>query len=419
MKKRIIITLILIFSLISKAEDLELDSLPLKEYISMISSDLKIAFVISEDIDQNFTLMLPKQLDESEHLKILVQVLKQNNLTIKSHGSFFVISKKKEESEQNKVLQFITLKHTDYDSVKSFFLNLDTIKHSYIANNKTIAFFATPDELKRISTLIKTVDIEPEQLKLKVSIVDTNVNKLREFGSNLQTTFTDSSNFYFNLLAYPFEIKSELTNIQSNNLTSYFKFLNQNDISNLISSPTITIFDNVPTSISAVKNIPVRSGTTTQKDNTTTSTETISYRDVGLVLNINPKIYKKFAYLDMEIINETLTTATDTPTTAKNTIRQRIKLLKNKTYVLTGINQKQNFKSISRVPLLSDLPLVDWLFKMEENENIDSNLTIILQLVDDEYIETKNNIDVSIFKKESKNELSEHQKRVNKILGVK
>lgn len=97
MKKIIITILISIQILLSNGLN-DLDSIPLKEYISMISYDLNMTFVISYEIDENFTLMIPKELSNDDYLKILLTVLNKNNLIIEPMGTFFVISRKEDDS---------------------------------------------------------------------------------------------------------------------------------------------------------------------------------------------------------------------------------------------------------------------------------------------------------------------------------
>ncbi len=78
------------------------DSITIKEYLSMISNDLEMTFVLNDDIDESFNLMIPQEIPLADHLKILVQVLKEHNLTIKPVSSFFVISKIKSEDDEKK-----------------------------------------------------------------------------------------------------------------------------------------------------------------------------------------------------------------------------------------------------------------------------------------------------------------------------
>ena len=424
MKKIIILMVMVVFFQTISANDIyDVDELPIKEYISMISNDLDMTIVLSDDIEENFTLMIPfdSNLTNGDHLKILIQILKKNHLNIFPHGNFFFISKDNEEDENKKVLQFIELKNVDYETVKPLFTTVSNVNHSYIASNKTIAFKSSKNEFIRISKLIEKLDKSPNQLKLKVTIIDTNLDKLKDYGTELKqlNTFTNNNNFFFNLLAYPFTVSSEVDKEQSSQLHSFIKFMDTNTISKLLSSPTVSLFDNKLSRFDVVKNIPYIQGTTTTKDGNTSSITSYSYKDVGLKLSVLPRIYNNNVYLDLEITSESIIDKGDKPTTSKSYIKQTIHLKKNKIFALTGINQTQNYNTLKSMPYLSDIPFLGWLFKTDNKNIINSNLTIFLQLIDNENLKVNDNEFVVEFPKlEKVKELTEHQKRVNEILGL-
>jgi general secretion pathway protein D len=395
----------------------------------MISNDLNMPIVISDEINEDFTLMIPYDsgLTNSDYLRILVQVLKENNLSINSYDKFFLITRDEDENNVKRVLNFIKLKNIDFDTLKPIFNTANNLNPSYIAVDKTIVFNATPKEYKRISTLIATLDKKPKQLKLRVTIIDTNLDKLKDYGFQLKglATFTDTHNYFFNLLAYPFTVTSEVSETKSKQLHSFIKFMDSNSISKLITSPTISLFDNKKSKFNLVKNIPYISGTTTTENNNTTSITSYSYKDVGLKLSVLPKIYDNNVYLDLEFTNESIIDNSDSkPITSKSSITQTISIQKGKIFVLTGFNQKQNYSNIDSTPFLSDVPFLGWLFKLDNNTSNTSNVTIFLEIIDNDNVYIKNDvvhIDLPKFNEINEDKLTneqKHQQRLNDIFGV-
>jgi general secretion pathway protein D len=426
--KKLLILIILVFSILIKADEIEeVDSLPLKEYISMISNDLDMTIVLSDDIQENFTLMVPHDsgLTNSDYLKILVQILKKNDLMIEPFKSFFLISKNKKDDEQNKELNFIVLNNVDYETIKPLFNTIKDINHSYISSNKTIAFNSTKKQYIRLSKLIQQLDKVPNQLKLKVTIVDTNLDKLKDYGTELKqiSTFTSSHNLFFNLLAYPFTVNSEVSKIKSSQLHSFIKFMDTNKLSKIKSATTLSLFDNRLTRFDIVDNIPYKTGETTTKDGNTSSISQTSYKDVGLKLRILPRIYSNNTYLDIKLTSEKLTENSETPTTSKNYIEQTITMKKDKIFVLTGINQNRSYYTLNSTPFLSEVPFLGWLFKTDNKNKITSNLTIFLELIgsEDIYLKEKETIIHLPDLNHKVIELTSQQKyhkRVNEILGI-
>ncbi len=420
MKKILIILLVFIKILLAN------DTLPVKEYISMISNDLDMTIVISDEIEEDFTLMLPidSNLTNGDHLKILIQVLKHNKLTITPFEKFFMITKDDDEDKQKKELQFVVLKNVDYETIKPIFQTVKGVNHSYISSNKTIAFNSTKKQFVKIAKLIQQLDRLPKQLKLIVTILDTNLDKLKDYGLELKqlNTFTPDTNYFFNLLAYPFTVETTVSETKTNQLHSFIRFMDTNKLTKVKSSPMITLFDNKETRFDVVNNISYINGTTTTKDGNTSSITNYSYRDVGFKLKVLPRIYTHNTYLDIELTVENLLDKSERPTTSKNYLKQTITMKKNKIYALTGINQSRNYNTLNGMPFLKDIPFLGWLFKTDNTNNVDSNLTIFLELVEDKRISVENDeIKIELPKPNLNKALSdenEHQKRVNEILGL-
>jgi len=424
--KKIVIAIVLVFFQLINANELieNIDELPIKEYISMISNDLDMTIVLSDDIEENFTLMIPynANLTNGNYLKILVQILKKNNLTIEPFDGFFLISKDDNEKEAKKELQFIVLKNVDYETIKPLFTTVKDVNHSYISSNKTIAFNATQKDFVRIAKLIQQLDKVPKQLKLKVTIVDTNLDKLKDYGLELKqlNTYLETSNYFINLLAYPFTVTSEVSETKTSQLHSFIRFMDTNKLSTIKSSTTLSLFDNRQTRFDIVDNIPYKTGTTTTNDGNTSSITQTTYKDIGLKLKILPRIYLNNIYLDIDLTSEKLTENSETPTTSKNYLQQTITMKKDKIFVLTGINQNRNYHTLNSTPFLSDIPFLGWIFKLDNKNKVTSNLTIFLELIDDKNVLIKDNEIVIDLPKPDLNKkvLSEHDKRVNQILNI-
>ena len=249
----------------------------------MISNDLDMIIVISPKIEKEFTILIPDEIDDNTHLKILVQILDKNNLKIDNYDTFFLITKKEKTKKNKKNIYYIKLKNIDYDNIKPFFSKTLNFKHSYISSSKTIIFKSTKDEYLKILEIMKNIDYFPKQLKLRMTIINTNLDKLKERAFELKQTImlTDTYSYFFNLLAYPFTVTSTLSKNKSKNLNAFIKFMNTNKFSNLVSSPLITLYDNKITKFDVVKNIPYQTSSTKTNSLTQISNISYSYKDVG------------------------------------------------------------------------------------------------------------------------------------------
>ena len=397
----------------------------LKDFVSIIATSLNITIVIDNDVNNQLSIFVSDDLKPDSYLKILAEILNENELTIKSFNSFYLITKVKKEDEINtelelKQLRAIQLKNIDFDYIKDIFTVYKDIEFSYIKTSKLILINSLQGDFQKINEIITNTDKTPDQLKLKITILDTNLNKIKEYGSEItqNINLNPSSNFFFNLLAYPFSVNSQVNTNQKSNFNSFIKFLNQNKITELVASPTLTLLDSKEVVFNVVKNIPYLSGSTTVEDTNSKTTNSYTYKDIGLKISITPKIFDDNVFLDLELTTESILDNSQTPTTSKSFINQSFTMTKNKLFVLTGINQTQKYNDLQSTPFLSDIPLLGWFFKSDKNNLTSSNLTIVFELInEDDY--TNNNFNVVVPLDNKKSQALEHQKRVSEILGYK
>ena len=416
--KRIILVLLLTKALLFSSD------IYLKDFVNIISTSLNITIVIDNDVNNQLSIFVADDLNKDSYLKILAEILNENELTIKSFNNFYLITrvKKNEEIETQielKELRTIQLSNIDFDYIKDLFTVYKDIEFTYIKTSKLIIINSLLNDFNKINHVITNADRSPNQIKLKITILDTNLNKIKEYGSEIVQNFNldPSSNFFFNLLAYPFSVNSQVNTNDKSNFNSFIKLLNQNKITELVASPTLTLLDSKQVVFNVVKNIPYLSGSTTVEDTNSKTTNSYTYKDIGLKISITPKIFNENIFLDLELTTESILDNSQTPTTSKSFVNQSFTMNKNKLFVLTGINQTQKYNDLQSTPFLSDIPLLGWLFKSDKDNYSISNLTIVFELInEDEYTNNDFNVVVPVALKSNKD--LEHQKRVNEILGV-
>ena len=395
----------------------------LKDFVNVISTSLNITIVIDNEVNNQLSIFVADDLKKDSYLKILAEILNENELTIKSFNNFYLITKLKKDEEivkdmELKILRTIKLKNIDFDYIKDIFTVQKDIEFTYIKTSKLIIINSIESDFKKIFEIVSNIDNSPNQLKLKITILDTNLNKIKEYGSEItqNINLNSSSNFFFNLLAYPFSVNSQVNTTDKSNFNSFIKLLNQNKITELVASPTLTLLDSKEVVFNVVKNIPYLSGSTTVDDTNTKTTNSYTYKDIGLKISITPKIFDDSVFLDLDLTTESILDNTTTPTTSKSFINQSFTMTKNKLFVLTGINQTQKYNDLQTTPYLSDIPVLGWFFKTDEDEFTNSNLTIVFELInEDEYTNNDFNVVVPVDFKSDKD--LEHEKRVNQILG--
>jgi general secretion pathway protein D len=359
---------------------------PLSDFVKIISTENNATVLINDEIKKDFTLIINDSINKQTYSLIFNDILDQNNLSFIKKNNYYTIIKK--DTIKNTV-RSIQLKYLTFEDLKEFFTLFNNIKFKYIKNTKTLFFRSSIDDYNLISNYIRFNDKLPKQYKLKITILETNINKLKQLGSEFiyNNLVPSSANIFYNLIAYPFNAVTSIPTTETNrdNLNIMLKYLNSNGVTSFLTTPIINIFDNKQTSLKTVQNIPYETSTTVYDEDKTKQTTSTKYRDVGLQIDIMPKIYNNHVYLDINLINETLISSIDnkTPITSKIQLKKYIKLDNGSIFFLTGLNQDQNFDNTDNIPFLSDLPILGFLFSNKEQNYKNNNLTIILELIND------------------------------------
>lgn len=377
MKKICLLVLIYINTVLAS----EFIDIPLKEYIKIVSKQQNISIVIDKNIDSNYSIFLSSSLDESVYFDILETILRKNNMILKFNKNHYYIAKKtKRTSLKNKVFsyKFHYLNEEDINGLMSIY----NYKYKYIKSLKSIFIDCSVRDYNKLIKVFNEYDLIPNQKKLKITILDTNLTKLKEYGFNntLNIASSENSSLFFNFLAFPFSSTNILPDLKRSNFTTFIKFMNSKNFTKILSSPTITIFDNKKSLFEVVKNIPYKTGETVSNDTITKTTTSISYKDVGLKLEVLPIINNDQAFLDLTLTIENILDKSDTPVTSKRHFKQYVSLNTNETFILNGINQTETYNDDFKTPFLSDIPYIGWLFKNEMEDIKTSNLTILLEL---------------------------------------
>src|SRR5207302_2076799 len=159
----------------------------------------------------------------------------------------------------------------------------------------------------------------------------------------------------------------------------FFSALNtfaNEDLLNVLSSPSIMTSENkkavinVSTSIPIVTSQQIPIGGTTVPTSTNTSsiigTQSVEYRDAGIILTVTPRIGER-GTVALDIKQEVKDIGTATPPTGSLSITKReaetsVVLLNNQTLVLGGLIKDKLDRTTRGIPWLKDIPILGYLF---------------------------------------------------------
>ena len=388
------ISILILLSIMVKAEQLEVN---LIDFAIFASEANKKNILVDENLRNENVVFI---INDSEDflLEAFEKAVNLKGLELIEHKNFYYVQKSI-ESNFTEIEKYRTIKldFVNFEDIENL-LKVYAIKYEFIKTSKTLLIKSNESEFNSINALIKELDKLPLQLKLKITIIEADITKVKEIGTDSSyLNLANDTNLFFNLITYPFNVTNVIPQNQSKGFYSFLKFLNQDKLVSIHSNPILSLSDNKEIIFDSVSNLPFKTGTTNLEETVSRTMTSVDYKDVGTVIKIKPTIYSSNnVYLDIDINISNIVTNNDMyPITNKKALKQFINLKVGSLYFLTGINKKDFRTTNNAIPFLSDIPFLGNLFKYENKSLEDTNLTIVFELIEDSYLSSlplENNI---------------------------
>jgi general secretion pathway protein D len=183
-------------------------------------------------------------------------------------------------------------------------------------------------------------------------------------------------------------IKGTITvgGVQILNIGLLVRALQTDTSSNILATPTLLTLDNEEAKIVIGQNVPFITGSYAVSAAATTPTpfQTIERKDVGLTLRIKPQI-SEGGTVRLQIFQEVSSVvpasnlSASGVTTNKRAVESTVLVNDGQIVVIGGLIQDEVTDSLSKVPVLGDLPLIGGLFKYNSRERKKTNLMVFLR----------------------------------------
>ncbi|RME87858.1 MAG: type II secretion system protein GspD [Candidatus Hydrogenedentota bacterium] len=279
--------------------------------------------------------------------------------------------------------------------------NIEVVAHK---ESNSIIFIGNEEEWKLVKGLIQKLDTPRDQVLLEVLIVEVTADDVNSFGidwvagngtaqfnsgliaSSNVIDLTPGDNFgnttgVNTLLGFSLGVLEKGTN-------NVLALLNAN-ISRqnfaVISAPQILTLDNQEAEIDVGSDVPVQ---TAQRIGGGTGTDQFTvnqfdYRPTGVKLKFTPQISNKDT-ITLNLLQEvkSISGATEdvtlNPTFQKRSIKTVIRVADNQTIVIGGLVSTKKTKSVRKIPVLGDLPILGYLFKRTSTVIQKTNLLVFI-----------------------------------------
>lgn len=389
--KRILLALVLSLNLLLASEV----KLNLLEFANLASVNSNADILISDDINPNdFYFYTNKQTKIS--ISLFRKAIEVKGLRLVRNSDFYYVENKALDNNGTLTpkakLRYLELKNNTFDDVSKIIksttdsndLNSTASNVEYIKSTNSIVFKANDDDYNDIIDFAQRSDKRLEQVNFKLTILETNLNNAENIGTNLNSladvvTRADF-NYFVNLITMPYTAETNVVRDKKKGFYGVLNLLVKNDVTSVKQSPYLVAKNGTPVYFSSVKNIPYLKNTSTYSNASTTTQNTYDYRDVGLKVSITPTILKDHIDFDLDlVVEDILDETTLTPQTSKKELKSNYSINKGEILVLSGINKETAYEYRNGIPLLKDIPIIQYLFSIKQKVIQKSVITLTIE----------------------------------------
>ena len=389
--KRILLALVLSLNLLLASEV----KLNLLEFANLASVNSNTDILISDDINPNeFYFYTNKGSRVSiSHFRKAIEI---KGLRLVRNSDFYYLENKALDNNGTLTpkakLRYLELKNNTFDDVSKIIksttdsndFNSTSSKVEYIKSTNSVVFKANDDDYNDIIDFAQRSDKRLEQVNFKLTILETNLNNAENIGTNLNSladvvTRADF-NYFVNLITMPYTAETNVVRDKKKGFYGVLNLLVKNDVTSVKQSPYLVAKNGTPVYFSSVKNIPYLKNTSTYSNASTTTQNTYDYRDVGLKVSITPTILKDHIDFDLDlVVEDILDETTLTPQTSKKELKSNYSINKGEILVLSGINKETAYEYRNGIPLLKDIPIIQYLFSIKQKVIQKSVITLTIE----------------------------------------
>ncbi len=348
------------------------------------------------------TIVMVASDDDTARIKSLISVLDVETPRGKEKIHVYYLEHASAE-EMVKVLMELPQKQTTAaKGKKSAPVVSEKVRVTADKATNSLIIMADSEDYVTLEKIIKKIDIPRAMVYIESLIMEVNVNKNFELGTewtvggkttvdNHQTVFGGGYKSDSALTTYSgtvpvlpsglslgmFGESLTIAGVTFPSVSAVVNAYKKDKDVHILSTPQIMTMENETAKIYVGKNVPYQTKSTTTDNDTYNSFE---YKDVGKTLEITPQISKdRMVRLNIALETTSLESTTDNrPTTLKRTVDTTVIVKDNHTVVIGGLIDDSVSATDYKIPCLGDIPGFGMLFNSKARDNEKTNLFIFL-----------------------------------------
>ena len=371
---------------------LELRDVALRAVFDMISRATGVSFVLDKDVraDQRTTIVVRNASPEELIRLVLATNQLEQKIVNETTVLVFPNTPQKLREYRELVVKSFYIANADVRQTANMIRTMVKTRDIFIDEKVNLLVIKdTPDAVRLAERLIAAQDLAEPEVMLQVEVLEMSTTRLLELGIK----FPDSVAWSLvgaagipGVVSLPEWLNrgSELVQLRFTDPLFLVSFLQQDGSTNLLANPRIRVKNKEKARIHIGDRVPVI--TTTAAATGGFVSESVSYLDVGLKLEVEPIIYLEDE-VGIRVGLEVSNIAREIRTVGSNTLTYQIgtrnattmlRLRDGETQILAGLINDQDRSTASRVPGLGDLPVLGRLFSHTRDEAVKTEIVLLI-----------------------------------------
>ncbi len=375
----------------SRPISLELRDVTLRSVFEVLSRTYGINIVLDKDVkaEQRTNIALREAtFEEAVRLVVMTNQLEQK-IASSSTLVVFPNTPAKRREYQDLVVKSFYLANADVKQTANMIRAVVKTRDIFVDEKINLLVIRdTPEAVRMAERLIAAQDLAEPEVMLEVEVLEVSVTRLTELGLKYPDTIALavqgaagvpgvlSLNEFLNF-------NSNLAQVVFPNPAFLLSLKQQDGSTSVLANPRIRVKNREKAKIHIGDRVPVI--TTTAAATGGFVSETVTYLDVGLKLEVEPIIYLedevgiKVALEVSRIVREIRSTSgTLVYQIGTRTASTLLRLRDGETQVLAGLISDEDRRGADRVPGLGELPTLGRLFSSQRDEQLKTQLVLLI-----------------------------------------
>ncbi len=361
---------------------LELRDANIKVVFDALSRATGINFILDKDIkpDTKTTIFIKKMpIADAIQMVLSSSGLQKKDLS-ETTALIYPSNVQKLKEYQDLIIRSFYLNNSSAKQVSAMLKTMLKTKDIFVDDRlNMIVIRDTPEAIRVAEKLIVANDLADPEVMLEIEVLEVSRSRLQELGIQYPSQLSVLGANDLLTLRELNNISSKTVGVSPNPALNFKKTIG--DV-NLLSNPRIRVKNNDKAKILVGDKVPII--TTTSTANVGVS-ESVTYVDVGLKLDVEPRItLDDFVNIKIGLEVSSLGERTVTRngasvftigTRSANTV---LRLKDGETQILAGLILDDERKNASKIPGIGDIPLLGRLFSNQEDKKSKTEIVLVI-----------------------------------------